>query len=1036
MFVIPSFTTSAGADLARAGFLTAVLAARFLVAGPVLALDVSGPQSGVWSQQDSPVVLTAAVSVSAGTTLTIEAGVEVRGGDMVQKIRIDGELRVAGPGVTFHNAQLSFRPGSTGFVTGADFVANQFQFFITPLIDVRGSSPRIADCSFDHVSQNRGTIGIRIFPNTGASAPITAPEIRRCFFRMPDAQDVGIVFETSQGHPVEGTVADCTFEDCTTALQLSDSTGARLAPEIRDIRIHYTQDLTRTVAVRLDAGESCAATLRGLDISLTDSRAVSFAADANILAAPDFVLEGVRYSSPLADRNQPILRGTLATTRPVTFTGSFAGSSRAELQDVSLASGTELTIGAGPGVRVGRMIVGRGAKIRFARDSRTEIDQLSAGFESLTIFEPRSQLEGRLADPGSVSVGGTLEATGGGTVFRHIALHTDSTAMMRFSGARFRATRNGTKLFRMEFGAATFEDCEWFTDEGVSDVVGLNAFRQAAVSIVGGAFRLPGPNSRGLLLGASEPALPEVRLEGTLFEDCDTGVDVVSTSEAVVTSRVVLQAVRFLRGGRALRSRSQSSGTGGAGGVLPELRNVLFDGPRFIVEVLSPRVFLLPDTLAGRPESHSSRGIHLLGALSDPVSGTIRNLTHRYTLSDGLQVNPGQQLVIEPGVVIGFERGGIVVQGRLVAEGTARRPIVLSDDDGTSGSWSVRFEGRGAHASILRDVEIRRTTVTVDGADLLLTRCSIAESRGHGLVAANGATVRLEACQLVANGGDGLRAESGASILARASTLLGNVGNGVANGNPGFSPIVDAAKCYWGNDLGPLDDSDDRASGGDFNPFARGQRVTDGVRYRPPVSLGPGLTGSLRVVGGANQTAPIGSELPEPLEVELRDANDATLAGVEVHFVVVRGDAEWIGDQPIRTGDDGRARGRLRLGLTPGPLAVSVTARDLAAPLGLILGSTDELVTPAEGKLAAEPVTLALVRSGPPDRRGDIDGDGAIRISDAAILRAELSGRVLPESALTAHVAASGDIDGDGDHDERDLRLLLGYLAGIVPGKE
>ena len=40
---------------------------------------------------------------------------------------------------------------------------------------------------------------------------------------------------------------------------------------------------------------------------------------------------------------------------------------------------------------------------------------------------------------------------------------------------------------------------------------------------------------------------------------------------------------------------------------------------------------------------------------------------------------------------------------------------------------------------------------------------------------------------------------------------------------------VAATNNYWGDDSGPLDNSDDRATGGLFNPTGLGQAVSDNV---------------------------------------------------------------------------------------------------------------------------------------------------------------------------------------------------------------
>ena len=45
--------------------------------------------------------------------------------------------------------------------------------------------------------------------------------------------------------------------------------------------------------------------------------------------------------------------------------------------------------------------------------------------------------------------------------------------------------------------------------------------------------------------------------------------------------------------------------------------------------------------------------------------------------------------------------------------------------------------------------------------------------------------------------------------------------------------IIDATNCDWGDPSGPLDDSDDRATGGLYNPNGKGNKVSDHVNYNP-----------------------------------------------------------------------------------------------------------------------------------------------------------------------------------------------------------
>jgi len=45
------------------------------------------------------------------------------------------------------------------------------------------------------------------------------------------------------------------------------------------------------------------------------------------------------------------------------------------------------------------------------------------------------------------------------------------------------------------------------------------------------------------------------------------------------------------------------------------------------------------------------------------------------------------------------------------------------------------------------------------------------------------------------------------------------------------SSIIDATNCNWGNPSGPYDPSDDRSTGGWYNPDGKGDKVSDHVNY-------------------------------------------------------------------------------------------------------------------------------------------------------------------------------------------------------------
>ncbi|RLC91893.1 MAG: hypothetical protein DRI39_09405, partial [Chloroflexi bacterium] len=67
----------------------------------------------------------------------------------------------------------------------------------------------------------------------------------------------------------------------------------------------------------------------------------------------------------------------------------------------------------------------------------------------------------------------------------------------------------------------------------------------------------------------------------------------------------------------------------------------------------------------------------------------------------------------------------------------------------------------------------------------------------------------------------------GSNVQAHNNDFSGN-GTAVANYS---GAIIDATQNWWGDASGPLDDSDDRATGGWYNPDGLGDPVTDNVDY-------------------------------------------------------------------------------------------------------------------------------------------------------------------------------------------------------------
>lgn len=67
----------------------------------------------------------------------------------------------------------------------------------------------------------------------------------------------------------------------------------------------------------------------------------------------------------------------------------------------------------------------------------------------------------------------------------------------------------------------------------------------------------------------------------------------------------------------------------------------------------------------------------------------------------------------------------------------------------------------------------------------------------------------------------------------------------------------------------------------------------------------------------------------------------------------------------------------------------------------------------------------------PPNLKGDLNGDGLVNSTDAAIMFAYATGDALPASIMDLILAGFGDIDGDGQTNAFDGLLVLSYELGI-----
>jgi hypothetical protein len=70
-------------------------------------------------------------------------------------------------------------------------------------------------------------------------------------------------------------------------------------------------------------------------------------------------------------------------------------------------------------------------------------------------------------------------------------------------------------------------------------------------------------------------------------------------------------------------------------------------------------------------------------------------------------------------------------------------------------------------------------------------------------------------------------------VAIHCNVISGNANFGVQVDTANVAETIDAEDNWWGDASGPLDDSDDVAAGGLYNPTGLGDSVTDGVDYDP-----------------------------------------------------------------------------------------------------------------------------------------------------------------------------------------------------------
>jgi hypothetical protein len=282
-------------------------------------------------------------------------------------------------------------------------------------------------------------------------------------------------------------------------------------------------------------------------------------------------------------------------------------------------------------------------------------------------------------------------------------------------------------------------------------------------------------------------------------------------------------------------------------------------------------------------------------------------ISSRFSESQSL-VQQGVTMSLMPGTIMKFaadalDPGTLWVRGRLDALGTASQRIVftsLRDDIGgdTNNDGASSSPRPGDWAGIRIGVPARSSGPAVDGV-ANLDQCDIRYGGANNIanlhVATAGSSLTAVACKIEHGAFAGVFGGGSANVKVNNSIVQSNV-YGVRQTGTAY---VDARRNFWGHETGPNDNSDDRATGGDYNPGGLGDPVTDYVRYRPffmtPGYGDPGTVSPRDGQGGSDVTQITAGD---PISVNVKDADadvNATAPDkVPVTIVSSSGDSETL----------------------------------------------------------------------------------------------------------------------------------------------
>jgi len=204
-------------------------------------------------------------------------------------------------------------------------------------------------------------------------------------------------------------------------------------------------------------------------------------------------------------------------------------------------------------------------------------------------------------------------------------------------------------------------------------------------------------------------------------------------------------------------------------------------------------------------------------------------------------------LTLEPGVIVQFQDtdDALVVDGTLIANGTAANPILFTSDNvpKQAGQWEqiVFHDSSDDVNSVLNHCIIEYAGQFAEGnltfysASPRVTNTVVRNSLNDGIYC-SGSSPQIGNCLIGNNGRDGVRTCCASSPVITNSAIFGNVGLGVNNLDT--TKIIKAEGNYWGHPTGPYDNANTDGLGL-TNPGGLGDKVSEYVDWSPFLTSTP-----------------------------------------------------------------------------------------------------------------------------------------------------------------------------------------------------